>query len=48
VAIVARDGFGGAALTRMGAPTIVWPMRHAVDHVVEVLTAMIRFDGVAK
>ena len=23
VAIVARDGFGGAALTRMGAPTIV-------------------------
>ena len=42
VAIVAREEFDGAALKRLGAPTILYPMRNAVDYAVEALTAIIR------
>jgi Kef-type K+ transport system membrane component KefB len=42
VAIVAREEFDGTALKRLGAPTILYPMRNAVDYVVEALTAIIR------
>ncbi len=48
VAIVARDEFDGAALKRMGAPTILYPMRNAVDFAVETLASIIRYDGAAK
>ncbi len=41
VAIVAREEFDGAALKRLGAPTILYPMRNAVDYAVETLTALI-------
>jgi len=42
VAIVAREEFDGAALKKLGAPTILYPMRNAVDYAVETLTALIR------
>lgn len=42
VAVVARDESDGAALKKLGAPTILYPMRNAVDYAVEVLTAIIR------
>ena len=42
VAVVAREEFDGAALKRLGAPTILYPMRNAVDYAVEALTAIIR------
>ena len=42
VAVVAREEFDGAALKKLGAPTILYPMRNAVDYVVEALTAIIR------
>ena len=42
VAIVAREEFDGAALKHLGAPTILYPMRNAVDYAVEALTAIIR------
>ncbi|HCN69456.1 MAG TPA: cation:proton antiporter [Candidatus Accumulibacter phosphatis] len=48
VAIVAREDFDGAVLKRMGAPTILYPMRNAVDFAVETLASIIRYDGAAK
>jgi len=42
VAIVAREGFDGIALTKLGATTILYPMRNAVDYAVATLTAIIR------
>lgn len=42
VAVVAREEFDGGALKRLGAPTILYPMRNAVDYAVEALTAVIR------
>jgi Kef-type K+ transport system membrane component KefB len=48
VAVVAREDFDGAALKRLGAPTILYPMRNAVDYAVEALTAIIRNKEVAK
>jgi Kef-type K+ transport system membrane component KefB len=42
VAIVAREEFDGATLKKLGAPTILYPMRNAVDYAVETLTAVIR------
>lgn len=42
VAVVARDEFDGAPLKKLGAPTILYPMRNAVDYAVEALTAIIR------
>jgi len=48
VAVVAREDFDGAVLKGMGAPTILYPMRNAVDHAVEALTAIIRYDGAAR
>jgi voltage-gated potassium channel Kch len=47
VAVVAREDFDGAALKRLGAPTILYPMRNAVDYAVEALTAIIRGGGAA-
>lgn len=41
VAMVAREEFDGGALKRLGAPTILYPMRNAVDYAVEELTAII-------
>jgi len=41
VAVVAREEFDGAALKKLGAPTILYPMRNAVDYAVEALTAII-------
>jgi Kef-type K+ transport system membrane component KefB len=41
VAIVAREEFDGTALKKLGAPTILYPMRNAVDYAVEALTAII-------
>ena len=42
VAVVAREEFDGASLKALGAPTILYPMRNAVDYAVEALTAIIR------
>jgi Kef-type K+ transport system membrane component KefB len=42
VAVVAREEFDGAALKKLGAPTVLYPMRNAVDYAVEVLTTIIR------
>lgn len=42
VAVVARDEFDGAPLKKLGAPTILYPMRNAVDYAVEALTEIIR------
>ncbi|MDP1525596.1 MAG: cation:proton antiporter [Rhodocyclaceae bacterium] len=42
VAIVAREDFEGVALKHLGAPTILYPMRNAVDYAVEALTDLIR------
>ena len=42
VAIVARDEAQGAALKRLGAPTVLYPFRDAVDFTVEHLAALIR------
>jgi Kef-type K+ transport system membrane component KefB len=45
VAVVARDEVDGAALKQLGAPTILYPMRNAVDFAVEALTDIIRPKG---
>jgi len=42
VAIVARDEAQGAALKRLGAPTVLYPFRDAVDFTVEHLASLIR------
>ena len=42
VAIVARDEAQGTALKRLGAPTVLYPFRDAVDFTVEHLAALIR------
>ena len=42
LAVVAREEFDGAPLKALGAPTILYPMRNAVDYAVEALTAIIR------
>jgi hypothetical protein len=42
IAVVAREELDGAALKRLGAPTVLYPMRNAVDYAVETLTAIIR------
>lgn len=42
IAIVSREEFDGMALKLYGAPTILYPMRNAVDYAVESLTAIIR------
>lgn len=42
VVVVAREEFDGAALKRLGAPTILYPMRNAVDYAAEALIAIIR------
>lgn len=41
VAIVAREEFDGVALKKFGAPTLLYPMRNAVDYAVDALTAII-------
>ena len=42
VAFVAREDSEGAALKRAGAPTVLYPMRDAVDYTVEHLRTLIR------
>jgi len=42
IAIVARDEAQGSALKQIGAPTVLYPFRDAVDFTVENLTALIR------
>ena len=42
VAIVAREDADGMALKQAGAPTVLYPIRNAVDYTVEHLTALIR------
>lgn len=42
LAVVAREECDGVALKRLGAPTLVYPTRNAVDYAVEALTAIIR------
>ncbi len=42
VAIVARDEAQGTALKRLGAPTVLYPFRDAVDFTAEHLAALIR------
>ena len=39
---VAREEFDGTPLTALGTPTILYPMRNAVDYAVDALTAIIR------
>ena len=46
VAVVARDEADGVALKKLGAPTLLYPMRNAVDHAVETLTAIIHPEKV--
>ena len=41
MAVVARDDFDDAALKELGATTILYPMRNAVDHAVDTLTSLI-------
>ena len=41
VAVVARDEFDSFALMQMGAQTVLYPMRNAVDYAVESLIAII-------
>jgi len=42
VAVVARDENDGIALKQIGTPTVLYPMRNAVDYAVEVLTKIVR------
>jgi Kef-type K+ transport system membrane component KefB len=42
VAVVAREEFDGTALKKLGVSTVLYPMRNAVDHAVNALTAIIR------
>lgn len=46
IAIVARDEAQGAALKRAGAPTVLYPLRDAVEFTVEHLSSLIRKDSV--
>ena len=46
VAVVARDEADSVALKKLGAPTLLYPMRNAVDHAVETLTAIIHPEKV--
>lgn len=41
VAIVAREDLEGAALKKLGTPTVLYPLRNAVDYAVETLTGII-------
>lgn len=42
VAIVAREEADGLALKQLGAPTILYPLRNAVDYAIETLADLIR------
>ena len=44
IAIVARDEAQGAALKRAGAPTVLYPLRDAMDFTAEHLAALIRSE----
>ncbi|MFZ5484766.1 MAG: cation:proton antiporter [Pseudomonadota bacterium] len=44
LAFVARDDLQGAALKRLGAPTVLYPFRDAVDFTAQHLAAQIRPD----
>ncbi|MBX3661040.1 MAG: cation:proton antiporter [Burkholderiales bacterium] len=47
IAIVARDEAQGAALKQIGAPTVLYPFRDAVDFAVEHLGTLIRSEKAA-
>jgi hypothetical protein len=42
VAVVAREEFDGVALKKLGVPTVLYPMRDAVDYTVNALAEIIR------
>ncbi len=42
LAIVAREEFEAVALKQLGTPTILYPMRNAVDYAVEAISDLIR------
>jgi Kef-type K+ transport system membrane component KefB len=44
VAVVAREEADGIVLEQFGAPTLLYPMRNAVDYAVEVLTGIVRSE----
>jgi len=46
-AFVAREEADGMALKQAGAPTVLYPLRNAVDYTVEHLAALIRPDSAA-
>jgi Kef-type K+ transport system membrane component KefB len=48
IAVVARNEVDGVALKEMGAPTVLYPMRDAVNYAVESLTAIIHPKEYAK
>jgi len=45
IAVVAREESDGLALKRIGVPTVLYPMRDAVDYTVNALTEIIRPRG---
>jgi len=44
IAVVAREEADGIALKHLGTPTLLYPMRNAVDYAVEVLTRIVRSE----
>ena len=42
IAVVARDEFDSHTLKELGARTILYPLRNAIDYAVEAITALIR------
>jgi len=41
IAVVAREEFEGVALKQLGVPTVLYPMRNAVDYVAAAITNLI-------
>ena len=48
VAVVAREDADGVLLKQAGAPTVLYPLRNAVDYTVEHLSALIRPERAEK
>ena len=48
VAIVAREDADGMTLKQAGAPTVLYPIRNAVDYTVEHLTELIRQQNASR
>jgi hypothetical protein len=43
--VVAREELDGVALKKLGVPTVLYPMRDAVDYTVNALAEIIRPRG---